>query len=207
MGHKSTDRRVPGYATPTLTLEQELDALLRRRGVQLTGAEVAAAIRSEEHRRATERIGAAATTSSQPEQDAFLREHAGGDTPPDVGTAMFSAAFNTATETMLTTAEAAALTGKARSTITRRVESREMYAIRSDGVLHLPAWQLTDEGRTVPGLREALAHVPETWGPRRLRLFMTTPEHSLDGRSPVQWLLDGEDPRVVADLMDAETRE
>lgn len=187
-------------------LEQDLEAVLRRRGVHLTGAEVAAAIRAEEHRRATERVGAAAKTSSQPAQDAFLREHAGVDGPPDVGAAMFSAAFTT-TEAMLSTAEAATVTGKARSTITRRVESGELHAIRSDGVLRLPAWQFTGDGQTVPGLREALALVPETWGPRRLRLFMTTPEDSLDGRSPVQWLRDGEDPRAVAGLMDAESRE
>lgn len=196
-----------GDAKPrTSRLEDDLDIVLRKQGVRLTGAEVAAAVRVEERRRAAEGVGAAATTSSQPTQDSFLRDSSGLTLTPDPGAAMFRFAFHTASEDMLTASQAADLTGKAKSTITRRVASRDLYSVKSDGTLRLPTWQFVD-GKWVPGLRQALTFVPETWGPRRLRVFMTTPEESFNDRSPVQWLLDGEDPKSVSQLMDAETRE
>jgi len=199
-------KKGPSPVVSTASFEAELNALLLRAGHTVPGAVVAAALKAVERRRSLARIGPEATTSSRTEQDEFLKPSASVDVAPDQGAAMLRLDLSRREEVMLTTAQVAKDLGKAKSTITRQVNRGDLYAIKGDGQLRLPAWQFVS-GAAVPGLAQALAYVPETWGPRRLRLFMTTPEEALGDRSPVQWLLDNEPPQVVAQLMADESRE
>ena len=67
----------------------------------------------------------------------------------------------------------------------------------------LPAWQVVD-GRLLPGL-EAVATAAVGLHPLTLAGFMTRPDEDLvvDGQavSPIDWLLTGGDPDVVAQLV------
>lgn len=88
----------------------------------------------------------------------------------------------------------------------QRISEGDLLSIRgSDGRSHLiPAFQFTENGE-LPGLRKVLAAVRP--GVKLLTIygFFMTPQPDLedehgDAVTPVEWLMAGEDARVVAEL-------
>lgn len=99
----------------------------------------------------------------------------------------------------LTTREVAARIGVSPSTVTRRIERRELLAVRdSRGRLLLPAWQFT-RAAALPGWHEvapALAGIDL----RTVEAFLEAEQDELDGLSALAWLSAGRDPQPVAAL-------
>lgn len=99
----------------------------------------------------------------------------------------------------LTTREVAARIGVSPSTVTRRVERRELLAIRdSRGRLLLPAWQFA-RADALPGWHEvapALAGIDL----RTVEAFLGVEQDELDGVSALTWLGAGRDPQPVTAL-------
>lgn len=92
--------------------------------------------------------------------------------------------------------------GKDPSTITRWWREEKLLGFIDDhGVLRVPRWQFVDN-RLVPGLSQVVAHRGAV-SLASIAAFMTDPNRDLDGLSPRQWLVDGGDPGLVADLLDA----
>ena len=102
-----------------------------------------------------------------------------------------------------TTSEVARLFGLKAANVRRDVASRSLYvAGRARNREHVfPRWQFGDSG-PLPGLREVLAALPEDYHPLDVAGFMTTAQEGLGGRTPVEWLIDGGAPAVVAALAD-----
>ncbi len=157
-----------------------------------------------------EAIAGAAVPLTEAERG-FLDEHGGVAEPADVFLAPMSAALHRSLDVAresgsLDTARVAELLGVSRPTVTRRRAAGDLHGEDVDGKLVFPEWQFNGN-EALPGLAIAVADVPAGWGRRRLARFMTTPEESLDGQSPVRWLADGSDPRAVADVLRAESHE
>ncbi len=90
--------------------------------------------------------------------------------------------------------------------VRQRLSDRTLYGIQSGGrrAWRLPVWQFTRDG-AVPGIAAVLPSVPPQLHPVTVTEFMraTTTDLSVGGHavSPIQWLLSGHDPSVVAELI------
>ncbi|HEX5533523.1 MAG TPA: hypothetical protein VFX33_07260 [Actinomycetales bacterium] len=89
--------------------------------------------------------------------------------------------------------------------VRQRLSDRTLYGIQSGGrrTWRMPSWQFTQDG-AVPGIDTVLRSLPPQLHPVTVTEFMhaTTTDLSVVGHavSPLQWLLSGHDPSVVADL-------
>lgn len=104
----------------------------------------------------------------------------------------------------LTVAQAAAALKVTPGRVRQLVSAGAVVTLPGGESSHLlPAWQIVD-GRLLPGL-EAVASAAAGLHPLTLAGFMTRPDEDLvaDGQvvSPVDWLLTGGDPDVVAQLV------
>lgn len=139
--------------------------------------------------------------------EAFLAAHAGpyADASlidPDIYEAAFAPWPDLPT---LSTREVARRLNIDRSTVTRRAKSGRLLAYVTELGYVFPAWQF-DHTSQLPGLSTVVVQVPAGWGARRLARFMTTPDETLDDRTPRDWLSDNRPPLVVADLMHMEAQ-
>lgn len=153
---------------------------------------------------------AAAASSATPltaGEVTFLDAHSGIEADETPDSAVVAAALASGIDDAVwDTTEIAARLGVSRPTVTRRRAAGDLLAIEVGGRLLFPTWQVVD-GVLVPGLKEAMAGVPEAWSLHRLERFMTTPDESLDSFSPVEWLRHGGAPAEIAALVEAESWE
>ncbi|MBB2890042.1 hypothetical protein [Flexivirga oryzae] len=114
-----------------------------------------------------------------------------------------AAAQRHAVEQGYTTGQVATKFGMKPANIRRDVSNGRLYvAGRARTGEHVfPRWQFTDDG-PLPGLRDVLAALPADHHPLDVAAFMTTPQQSLNGRSPAAWLATGGAVHVVAELAD-----
>ncbi|WNM27356.1 hypothetical protein RN607_14325 [Demequina capsici] len=105
----------------------------------------------------------------------------------------------------LTIAEAADREGVSRSTVSRRIQRRELLTVAgARGRVLLPLWQFTQKG-PLPGLEEI---IPSLLGadPVGVTNLVAAPQELLGGASIVAWLTDGGDVTPVRDIVEAEAR-
>jgi excisionase family DNA binding protein len=154
-------------------------------------------------------IGAVPLTASEVE---FLTTQAGpagvaavqGDPDEQLRSRTINAAVRQA-ETVASTIsiqEAAALLGVDRSRISHRLAGGTLWAFRVGRSPRLPRWQFRD-GALLPGLASVVAAIPAGLSAASLNAFMNTPQSELGGVTPPDYLADGGDPQLVADLVAA----
>lgn len=140
----------------------------------------------------------------------YLAEHGGPDLdrePGEPGTMRQRRALRAArtlSETLgsaLTLDEAAEKLGISRSRISHRLSDGSVWAITVSNQRHLPKWQFTPEGRTIPGLQKIVPAIPQNLHPLAIESFMSTPRPDFDDRSPVEWLASGGNPAPVAEWL------
>ncbi|MCR2813032.1 hypothetical protein [Microbacterium sp. zg.Y1084] len=72
----------------------------------------------------------------------------------------------------------------------------------SNGRLVYPVWQLREDRSLLPALREVLAAFPSDAHPLDIDHIMRSPDESLGGLTPREWLEQGRDPGDVLTLID-----
>ncbi len=109
--------------------------------------------------------------------------------------------------TALTTSGAAERLGVDESRVRQRLRNRTLYGLKgSSGEWRLPAFQFARAG-LVPGIDRVFPRLPKSLSPLAVYRWLHTPSPDLgeteeQGRAltPLQWLLTGNDPDVVAEL-------
>ncbi|MGP5073169.1 hypothetical protein [Arthrobacter rhombi] len=145
----------------------------------------------------------------------FLIEHGGAtseDFTPEAGN--FSRlevakrqteAVRQARDRALTTSEVARLLGREPSNVRRSLARGDLYSVGSASTSRerlFPEWQITGDGRILPGLRHLLTALPDDYHPLDVEAFMVDPQEPLGGRSPVEWLSGGGEPETVVGIAD-----
>jgi excisionase family DNA binding protein len=127
---------------------------------------------------------------------------------PGVAQATVSIASRSAAQTLLdealTVEQAADLLEVSRGRVRQRLASGELRGLRHpDGHTVIPRWQFRDH-KVVPGLVQALASAGDLH-PLVLSKFMATPSRDLalddTPTTPIDWLVTGGEPAVVAELL------
>lgn len=107
--------------------------------------------------------------------------------------------------TSITPDQAAANLGIDESRVRHRIAERSLYACKLANRIRLPAWQFTDDGQPIPGLRAALAALPEGLHPLEVDGFMTLPRQDLlvegEALSARDWLLSGGNVDAVVETI------
>lgn len=91
--------------------------------------------------------------------------------------------------------------------LTRLTDGGFLHVVVDGAERRFPGWQFNYRRRRsiVPGIRELAPAIPADWSLRSIRDFMSTPRGDLrirgGARSPIEWLLDGGDPAVVATIL------
>ncbi len=92
------------------------------------------------------------------------------------------------------------------SRVRQRLRNRSLYGLKTGGEWRLPAFQFTRAG-LVPGIDRVFPRLPKSLSPVAVHRWFHTPSPDLEeteeqGRAltPLQWLLAGNDPDVVAQL-------
>ncbi len=93
------------------------------------------------------------------------------------------------------------------SRVRQLLGAHRLYGIKVGDEWRLPAFQFTTKGQ-VPGIDQALARLPEGINPVSVQRFFASPNPDLEveeGRavSPIEWLLTGNDPERVAEIVAA----
>ncbi|MDV8001453.1 hypothetical protein [Rhodococcus sp. IEGM 1408] len=102
--------------------------------------------------------------------------------------------------------EAAHLLNRDRTVVSRRVSNGQLLAVQRDGRPRFPSWQFY-KGEALPGMSEIIGALTSAeMDTVSLGNFMTLPNDELDGLSPVDYLVGGGDPEVIAALLDAVAR-
>lgn len=151
-------------------------------------------------------------TPSSASAAAYLREHGGPDldgesSPGDIQQRRALTASKTLSQTLssaMTIDEAAAALGVSRSRISHRISAQSMWAFTLQGRRYVPRWQVVDrESGTgpIPGLATIVPTIPSALHPVALDAFMHTSQEDLGGQSPLEWLISGGNPQLVADWL------
>jgi hypothetical protein len=138
----------------------------------------------------------------------YLSEHGGPDlddpaSGDDLHHRRTLTAARTLAETLrsaLTLDQVAATLSVSRSRISHRLADATLWGFTVQGRRFVPGWQLTG-GHTIPGLASIVPVIPSSLHPLALDAFMTTASDDFGGQSPVEWLISGGDPSVVADWL------
>ncbi len=108
--------------------------------------------------------------------------------------------------TALTTQKAAKRLGVNDSRVRQRLSERALYGIKAGDEWRLPAFQFARKG-LVPGIDRVFPGLSRSLSPVAVHRWFHTPTPDLEARegqarvlSPLQWLLSGNDPDVVAKL-------
>ncbi len=107
-------------------------------------------------------------------------------------------------------ADAAHVLLRVTPTVLRRLTRRGyLHAVGCGSQLRYPSWQFAGRPKfkVVPGASTVVPAIPKHWATVTINSFMTTPNRHLEGDgglvSPVDWLMRGNDPRRVADALEA----
>jgi hypothetical protein len=108
--------------------------------------------------------------------------------------------------TALTTQKAAKRLGVNDSRVRQRLSERALYGIKAGDEWRLPAFQFARKG-LVPGIERIFPRLPKSLSPVAVYRWFHTPNPDLEERggqgralTPLQWLLSGNDPDLVAEL-------
>lgn len=101
------------------------------------------------------------------------------------------------TASSVTIDEAATRLGIDRTRVHHRLRHGDLYAFPLGRQRRLPVWQLTDDGRALPGLAPVLAALPKGLHPSSVAGFFTTPDPDLDDLTAARWLASGGDVGAV----------
>lgn len=141
---------------------------------------------------------------------AYLAEHGGPDLDGEARAGSIPrrralTAAATLTEMLhsaMTLDETAATLGISRSRVSHRISGGRLWAFTVQGRRYVPRWQITDDGdgkaQVIPGLEVVTPAIPNTVHPLGVAAFMTVAHEDFSGQSPVEWLISGGDPSVVA---------
>lgn len=104
-------------------------------------------------------------------------------------------------ESTLDVGEVAQLLHRSESTIRHYIGDHQLYSFLHNGRRRLPSWQFIEQ-QVIPGLGEILPCLAEDVHPQAVSGFFVSPNPDLviNGQevSPVQWLSEDRDPRLVA---------
>lgn len=98
----------------------------------------------------------------------------------------------------MSTAEAAELLDRDRSSVSRKVNDGTMYSIRVGHQRRIPRWQITQDGHLLPGLATVVAVIPSEVSALTVAAVMQQKQDDLDGQTPIGWLVAGGDAAAVA---------
>ena len=107
----------------------------------------------------------------------------------------------------LSAAETATRLGADVRQVEKLEEDGTLFAFALDGESRYPMWQFTDDKSLpiVPGLSRLREAFPTDMHPASILGFMSTPQDGarIDGVpvTPVDWLLNGEDPQVLKGIL------
>lgn len=202
LGHR-TDLHINARLCGMGSAIPELDALLARHHIDLTGDDVLDEI--DAAFAAIPTSGAA--TLSAPEVE-FLAAHGGPETaglvkgwsPSGERQARARVALRALSDAVagsVSTREAAEMLGVDRSRISRRITGNALWAFDIRGQRRIPRWQFVGGG-LLPGLDVIVAAIPRDATPAVLDAFMQTPQPDFDDRTPIEYLAGGGDPGLVA---------
>lgn len=111
-------------------------------------------------------------------------------------------------EASLNPGQAAGRLGLTLAEVRRLTAERQLYAFNARDEMLYPIWQFTGApaGPVLPGLAAVIAAFPAGMHPATIRGFMHTPQRLtvLDGVrvTPVDWLRQAGDPRVLVDVLE-----
>lgn len=100
----------------------------------------------------------------------------------------------------LTVSQAAELLGIDRTRVSHRIRSGALWSVKIASDRRIPAWQI-DHTRPLPHLRDIITAIPAEADPLDIAALMTTPQDELGGRSAIQHLVGGGDPKPVTELI------
>lgn len=105
----------------------------------------------------------------------------------------------------ISTRQAAAMLQTADSNVRRSIASNRIYSAGRLGPGHqLPQWQFVG-GKPLPHLAEVLVALPTDLHPIEVESFFTSPDETLNGMSPADWLATGGSLQPVIALAEAES--
>jgi hypothetical protein len=185
----------------------ELDALLARHHVDLTGDD----IMSELDTALAAIPGAGAAPLSATELT-FLREHAGSgvaavlddwtaDSERQARARTALQQLSDAVAGSVSIKEAAAILGIDRSRVSRRLSRNALWAFDLNANRRIPRWQFLNSD-LLPGLAEIVPAIPRSANPAAIDAFMHTPQPDFGNRTPIEHLAAGGDPTVVAAFLE-----
>lgn len=180
--------------------------VLRRYGVGLSEGDIAAGLD-----RALQTLPGATAVPLTDAETRFLADHAGTDAaaiisgwnPARERERRAADLARVVEETIATTTsidQAAEHLGVDRSRISHRLSAGALYATTVGSRRRIPTWQFHD-GTELPGLAMVVAAIPTEAHPLDVAALMSTPQDELAGHTPVEHLVGGGGPAVVADLV------
>lgn len=90
------------------------------------------------------------------------------------------------------------------SRVRHRASEGRLYSFRAGRTLRFPQWQFGLDGRPLPGLAQVLGALPQNLHPAEVEGFFAAANPNLvlgeEPVSPVDWLVSGGNPDVVAGL-------
>lgn len=185
-----------------------LDQVLARHRVGIDAADFVAELDAE-----LSRITSPAAAPLSEAERSFLLDHAGQHAAEvlrrDPDELAAEAARSAAAQLSgllaqsLSIAEAALLLGVSRSRVSQRLSRGELWSFSLGHSRRLPRWQITPDGRPLPGLAEVIASIPRGLAPQTVAAFMDAPQDELGGVAPSVHLAGGGDVMPVADLLAA----
>lgn len=183
-----------------------IEALLERHQLDLTGEEVLDELDS-----AFATIPGSGAAPVSTVEIEFLRAHAG----PGAATVIDNwsgdderrirarAAVRELGDTLSRTVsikEAAGILGIDRSRVSRRISGKTLWAFDLHGNRRIPRWQFVGGG-LLPGLEVIVPAIPRGATPVMVEAFMRTPQPDFEDRTPIEYLVAGGDPSVVAEFI------
>lgn len=87
-----------------------------------------------------------------------------------------------------------------RSRISRRLAAGSLWSFVVDGHIRVPLWQFVGDA-LLPGLPEVIASIPPEHTPLAIAALIEAPQEQLGGRTPVEFLAEGGEAPVVAELV------
>jgi hypothetical protein len=185
----------------------DLDALLARHHVDLTGDDVVSELDT-----ALAAIPAAGAAPLSATEMKFLSEHAGSGASAvidewtagserQVRARIALQQLSDAVAGSVSIKEAAAMLGIDRSRVSRRLSRNALWAFDLNGNRRIPRWQFVDN-ELLPGLSEIVPAIPRSANPTAIDAFMHNPQPDFGNQTPIEHLAAGGDPTVVAAFLE-----
>jgi hypothetical protein len=185
----------------------ELDALLARHHVDLTGDDVMSELDT-----ALAAIPGAGAAPLSATELTFLREHAGSgvaavlddwsaDSERQARARTALQQLSDAVAGSVSIKEAATILGIDRSRVSRRLSRNALWAFDLNANRRIPRWQFLNS-ELLPGLAEIVPAIPRSANPAAIDAFMHTPQPEFGHRTPIEHLAAGGDPTVVAAFLE-----